>query len=769
MESVRINRFLAMCGLGSRRTCEQLVTSGRVAVNGAVITSLGHRVLPSDKVIVDGEPAKPERELVVLLNKPRNILCTRADPMGRDTIYDLLPRELQSLAHVGRLDRESEGMLVLTNTGTLTYTLTHPSSKVEKEYLVQIDRAFHARDRQKMLDGIQTEEGMAFAVAVEAMKPRLLRIILQQGIKRQIRLMLAELGYEVKELVRTRIGSLEDTKLRPGKWRRLSEKEIALLQINPGKPGAASKLPPPPTVRSRRPAATSHGGRHSPGGIGDRPVTSARTRKAGPASQKGRHAYCRWQIHRSQIPGCQIHRRQTFRPEAPGRRTEKKRPSRQPRAEARTTAREMMLGIGAGSCHDGIMTDNGALLQSLGVALGLGLLVGLQREWEHNRIAGLRTFAFVSLFGALSGILARAHGGWVLGAALVAFAVVTVPGYVASLRDKDADPGLTTEIAMLVMFATGALAALGYRVIAVVVAGSVMVLLQSKKPLHQMVQRIGEDDLRAIARLVLIGLVILPLLPNKAYGYNGVLNPFSIWLMVVLIVGISLAAYLAGKFLGPSKGAVVAGVLGGLISSTATTASLARRSKEARGNVPVMAVIALISAAIVFGRVVVEILIVGPRVAAAMLPPLLAVLALAVLVAVVVHRLKLGGQPQAFDEAPPSGMKGAVMFALLYVAVLFAVSYAKGHFGQAGLFTVAAISGLTDMDAITLSTATLANAGHLESGTAWRIILTGGLANVLFKAVLVAAMGAGSFIKPVLAGFAAMFAGGAAILAFWPG
>ena len=129
---------------------------------------------------------------------------------------------------------------------------------------------------------------------------------------------------------------------------------------------------------------------------------------------------------------------------------------------------------------------------------------------------------------------------------------------------------------MLVMFATGALTVLDHRLEAVVTAGSVMVLLQSKKTLHTMVHRIGENDLREIARLVLAALVILPALPNREMGYLGVLNPFSIWLMVVLIVGISLAAYLAGKYLGAGRGAALSGFLGGLVSSTATTASTTR-------------------------------------------------------------------------------------------------------------------------------------------------------------------------------------------------
>ena len=137
-----------------------------------------------------------------------------------------------------------------------------------------------------------------------------------------------------------------------------------------------------------------------------------------------------------------------------------------------------------------MITDTG-LLQSLGIALGLGLLVGLQREWEHNRLAGLRTFALVSLFGALSGMLALAHGGWVMGGALIALAAITVPGYMASLREKEADPGLSTEIALLVMFATGAITMLGHHLIPVLIADRVVVLLQGKKPLHQMVHKIG--------------------------------------------------------------------------------------------------------------------------------------------------------------------------------------------------------------------------------------------------------------------------------------
>lgn len=427
-----------------------------------------------------------------------------------------------------------------------------------------------------------------------------------------------------------------------------------------------------------------------------------------------------------------------------------------------------MLALGPRFGQSSGMADNTELLQSLGIALGLGLLVGLQREWEHNRIAGIRTFAFVSLFGGLSGMLAQAYGGWIMGTALAVIAAITVPGYLASLRDKDADPGLTSEIAMLVMFAIGAITMSGHRMIAVVIAGSVMVLLQGKKTLHQLVHKIGENDLREIARLVLIGLVILPLLPNRSFGYEGVLNPFAIWLMVVLIVGISLAAYLASKFFGHARGAAISGVLGGLISSTATTASVARRSQKPQSHAQSLTVITLISAAVVFVRVIAEVMIVGPHVVETVLPPLLAMMTLAGVVAVAAYRLMMKSELQPAEEPPPSELKGAVLFGLLYVLVLFAVSFAKEHFGQAGLFAVAAISGLTDMDAITLSTASLSNAGQLDAATAWRVIMTGGLANILFKAVLVLGMGSRALIKPVLMGFSAIFIGGVAILLLWP-
>jgi uncharacterized membrane protein (DUF4010 family) len=414
------------------------------------------------------------------------------------------------------------------------------------------------------------------------------------------------------------------------------------------------------------------------------------------------------------------------------------------------------------------MPEFSETLQSLATALALGLLVGLQREWVQSKVAGIRTFALISLFGAMSGLMALAFGGWVIAAALLALAGLIVPGYLAERQNQESEIGLTTEMAMFVMFAAGVLTMIGQIVPAVIIAGSVMVLLQSKKPLHNMVRRIGDDDLREIARLVLAGLVILPILPNREMGYLGVLNPFSIWLMVVLIVGISLAAYLAGKFLGGSRGTVVAGILGGLISSTATTASLSRRSRGKGASGLCLAAIMLIASAIVFVRVIGEVIVAAPSHWQGVLPPLAVMMGWFGLVAFAAHRIAVKSGQSMTADAPPSELKSAVLFGLLYAVVLMAVAAAREHFGKSGLYAAAALSGLTDMDAITLSTSRLVSSGHLDVSTGWRMILTGGLANVVLKGVLVAVLGERGFIRPALAGLGAAALGGVAILLFWP-
>lgn len=408
------------------------------------------------------------------------------------------------------------------------------------------------------------------------------------------------------------------------------------------------------------------------------------------------------------------------------------------------------------------------IFRALGLALALGLLVGLEREWARDRVAGIRTFALVTLAGALSGLMAQIFGGWTVAAVIGSLTVMIWIGNVPRQGGNGADSGLTTEMAILILYFAGLLAMEKREVVAVVVSGAVMVLLQGKKPLHELVARIGEEELRAIARLVLIGLVILPVLPDHGYGYFGAFNPFRVWLMVVLIVSISLVAYLVAKYVGPHRGVLLSGILGGLISSTATTASLARQSAVPGVGIRLPALVVILSSTVVFPRLVAEIFAVAPGAAWEMAPPFMAMFVWMTLLSAGCWWWSRREFAAAAVREPPSELKSAVAFAGLYALVLLGVAVAKRHFGSAGLFTVAGISGLTDMDAITLSTAGLVGGGHLEASTGWRVIMTGGAANLIFKAVLAMALGSRDFAGKVALLFLPALAGMGLIVWLWP-
>lgn len=415
------------------------------------------------------------------------------------------------------------------------------------------------------------------------------------------------------------------------------------------------------------------------------------------------------------------------------------------------------------------------VLVDLAIATGLGMLVGLQRQRAQSDLAGIRTFALLTLFGAVSATLAGAFGGWVLAAGLLAVAGAVLFGDLALLQQAAADgeapdPGRTTEIAALTMFGIGALLPLGHRVPAIVLGAAVALLLYWKRPLHDLVGRIGEGDVRAIMRLALIALVVLPVLPNRAMGPSGVLNPFEIWLMVVLIVGISLGAYVAYRLLGARVGTLAAGALGGFISSTATTVSYARRSRD-QGTTAAPLLVIMVASTTVFVRVLGEIVLVAPSALATTVPPLAAAMGWMVLVSAGVYirgRSQLDAATTIEQEAP-SPLAAAIVFGLLYAVVLLAVAAAREHLGQQGLYVVAGLSGLTDMDAITLSTARLMEAGDLSEGLGWRLILVGGMANLVFKGIVVAVLGGTALAREVGIAFALALGGSAAILALWPG
>src|SRR5438309_9989983 len=230
---MRLNRYLAAAGVGSRRQCDELIAAGRVTINGRVCTDFSAEPSERDHVKVNGKLVHVERPLTVVLHKPAGFVSTRSDPHARNTIFDLLPPKFPRLFNVGRLDGQSEGLLILTNDGDLAQRLTHPRYKIEKEYEVTLDRPWDPSLALKLLRGISLDGERAIIARLRALTPTRLRVILRQGINRQIRRMFRAIGYEVKRLVRVRIGNVRLGDLPRGHWRALTKRELTSLSVIP--------------------------------------------------------------------------------------------------------------------------------------------------------------------------------------------------------------------------------------------------------------------------------------------------------------------------------------------------------------------------------------------------------------------------------------------------------------------------------------------------------------------------------------------------------
>ena len=236
---------MARCGIASRRVCEEMITDERVVINGELAT-LGDKVdATQDVVAVDGVELSVVPDLVMyLLNKPAGVVSSASDPQGRPTVVELVPAEAR-VYPVGRLDLDTEGLILLTNDGALTHRLTHPSFGVEKEYLAEIDGAISPGALRKLRQGVQLEDGLTTPAQASSPAPGMVRLIIHEGRNRQVRRMCAAVGHPVKRLIRTRIGPVTDSKLKPGEWRELIRTEVHDLQ-------RAVSLNPEPTPSEER-------------------------------------------------------------------------------------------------------------------------------------------------------------------------------------------------------------------------------------------------------------------------------------------------------------------------------------------------------------------------------------------------------------------------------------------------------------------------------------------------------------------------------------
>lgn len=371
------------------------------------------------------------------------------------------------------------------------------------------------------------------------------------------------------------------------------------------------------------------------------------------------------------------------------------------------------------------------------IAALLGFLIGLERERKRETrgsiFAGVRTFPLIALFGAIAGMLAVGAGYWLLVAAMLGFSGLLLLSYWrASAGEK---VGGTTEVAALVTFGLGVLAGRGDFVSAL--AGAVIAtgILSLREELHHLAGAVSREDLYAIVQFATVSLIVLPLVPNEDLGPWGVWNPRTIWLLVVLISGISFVGYVASKLIGTRRGIGVSGLLGGLASSTAVAASFSERSRAAPALGTVLAVGTLAASAVMVPRVLVLLGVVRPELIVSVLLPLTVLFALPTLAGLLLYRMSRGEGVAGAALSNPFELKSAIQFGLVFALILLLARAAQEMFGATGIYIASVIAGLVRPDAIILTLGQQTGAG-LEPAVATRGLVLAVASNTLFKAVL---------------------------------
>lgn len=391
------------------------------------------------------------------------------------------------------------------------------------------------------------------------------------------------------------------------------------------------------------------------------------------------------------------------------------------------------------------MMDTTQIIVAFLIAGALGALIGLERQVGHDEpaeYAGLRTFALYGAWGAGAGFFGDRFGTSAFVVAAAGFSGLILAEYWAATRDGE-ETGTTTEAASFAAFVIGALVWSGQELAALALAIGVAFLLQSKSWIHGVVSRFAEDDLAAVLRFGVLSGIVLPLLPNRDMGPFGGFNPFEIWLMVVFVGAIGLAGYVALRLLGP-RGLAPTGLLGGLISSTAVTLEFSRMSRRQRGLSTALTAGVLAASGLMYGRVLVEAAVVGPELAWRLAAPMIGLFVFVEGVAVwwwtrTGRDDRMDGS--AFEVRNPVTMRSALQFGALYGVVAFVAKVAVDRTSPASLNVVGAVSGINDVDAITLTVANLVRDGHVSDIAGARVVLAAVAVNTLVKAVLAIAIG----------------------------
>jgi uncharacterized membrane protein (DUF4010 family) len=390
-----------------------------------------------------------------------------------------------------------------------------------------------------------------------------------------------------------------------------------------------------------------------------------------------------------------------------------------------------------------------------GAALGLGLLLGLERERKRDAelmFGGVRTFALIALLGALGAFLEREMSqGWLVVAAFVALSALVIVSYATTAARGEL--GITTEVTALLAFIVGALCGwenVGVASVATVVC---LLLLTLKDFLHRLARRVELADVEATLTFAVISVIILPLLPNETFGPPpiDVINPYKIWLMVVLIAGLNFLGYLLVKVLGNEHGLVLTGILGGLVSSTAVTLTFSQRSRQEPEMSSAFVLAIVVAWTIMFLRVLVVVSLVNRALAASLALALGCMAVAGVLVSLALRRRSKARETGVVTAgANPFELSEAIKFGLLFGIVTVVAKAAEAYLGATGLYLAGAVAGLTDVDAISLSMANLATTSPESVRIATRTIAIAVISNTLVKAGMAAFMGAPALRRTIV-------------------
>ncbi|HHF3042701.1 TPA: MgtC/SapB family protein [Vibrio diabolicus] len=407
------------------------------------------------------------------------------------------------------------------------------------------------------------------------------------------------------------------------------------------------------------------------------------------------------------------------------------------------------------------------LIWNLLIALLLGAIVGTQRGWvmrnsvEGSRVAGIRTFSLVGLLGGLVGILANIYTPLLIGFAFIALLILTCIAFVIQQK-KSGDVSITGVVSIMVVFVLGNLAVSGEAVLAAAAAVITAVVLDNKRELHQALQKLQEYELDAALRLLLISIVMLPLLPNQSYGPWNALNPYEIWWMVVLIASISFVGYFAIKIGGAKRGILFTSVFAGLSSSTALTLQFSHLSREQASISPLLASGILLSCGTMFPRLLIVLSVINPQLVKLLWPIVMAMMvALYIPAWWIWRRSEVEQIEQSNKQTNPLALQSALFFGLVLAVIMLLAHALSDWFGNAGVLILSALSGITDVDAISL-TLGRQSTQTLSVTTAALGILIAASVNTIVKMGMVIAIGDKKLwrrIAPVMTGCVVVGAG----------